>query len=255
MCGDVFSLERVIGFGNRFVIIHAITQKSTRPMKILVIDDHPLFLDGLLQVLQQLGPDVTTAQVGSAESALEYIESNPAVDLILLDINMPGMDGLDLLATLVERELWIPAIVISAHDNPRVILQALDAGALGFIPKHFNTAELLAALNVVLRGEVFLPEPIKARIEQLRRANIKAESSTEKVARDLGLSSRQVRVLEFLVKGYSNRKIAVMLNLSEHTVKSHLKVLFSALKAENRTDCVQKAEELGLITKLPTHQH
>lgn len=107
-------------------------------MKILVIDDHPLFLDGLLQ----------------------------AVDLILLDINMPGMNGLDLLATLVERELWIPAIVISAHDNPRVVLQALDAGALGFIPKHFNTAKLLAAL----KGEVFLPESIKARIDQLRRA-------------------------------------------------------------------------------------
>lgn len=171
MFSGVFSLERVIGFGKRFVIIPVCYysgshSKSREPMKILVIDDHPLFLDGLLQVLQQLGPDVITAQVSNAESALKYIESNPAVDLILLDINMPGMNGLDLLATLVERELWIPAIVISAHDNPRVVLQALDAGALGFIPKHFNTAKLLAAL----KGEVFLPESIKARIDQLRRA-------------------------------------------------------------------------------------
>jgi DNA-binding NarL/FixJ family response regulator len=219
-------------------------------MKILVVDDHPLFLDGLLQVLQQLRPNVTAIQVGNAEEALEYIDTDRAIDLILLDINMPGMDGLDLLATLVERELWIPAIVISAHDNPRVILQALNTGALGFIPKYFNTAELLSALNVVLKGEVFLPEPIKARIDQLRRVNAKTGSLSEKIALDLGLSSRQVRVLECLAKGYSNRKIATILNLSEHTVKSHLKVLFSALKAENRTDCVRKAEEMGLITAI-----
>lgn len=219
-------------------------------MKILVVDDHPLFMDGLLQVLQQLRPNITAIQIGNAEKALEYIETDRAIDLILLDINMPGMDGLDLLATLVERELWIPAIVISAHDNPRVILQALNAGALGFIPKHFNTAELLAALNVVLKGEVFLPEPIKARIDQLRRANTKTDSKSEKVAANLGLSSRQLRVLECLAKGYSNRKIAAILNLSEHTVKSHLKVLFSALKAENRIDCVRKAEELELIATI-----
>jgi two-component system nitrate/nitrite response regulator NarL len=216
--------------------------KARVNVKILVVDDHPLFLDGLLQVLRQLDPNTMTEQVANAEQALSRLASGPEFQLILVDINMPGMDGLDLLAALVERELWIPAVVISAQDDPRIIAAALDAGALGFIPKSFGAAELLDALKKVLAGEVFLPEPVKEQIDRMRR------SSTDSILnKNLGITTRQIRVLELLVKGYSNRKIALTLNLSEHTVKSHLKTLFAILNADNRTACAQKAEELGLV--------
>jgi two-component system, NarL family, nitrate/nitrite response regulator NarL len=217
-------------------------------VKILVVDDHPLFLDGLLQVLRQLDPNTVTEQVVNAEQALNRLVSGSEFQLILVDINMPGMDGLDLLSALVERELWIPAVVISAQDNPRIIAAALDAGALGFIPKSFGASELLDALKRVLAGEVFLPEQIKEQIDRMRR------SSTDSVPnKNLGITARQIRVLELLVKGYSNRKIALTLNLSEHTVKSHLKVLFAVLNADNRTACAQKAEELGLVRQTVRH--
>ncbi len=221
-------------------------------MKILVVDDHPLFLDGLLQVLRQLDPNTVTEQVVNAEQALNRLVSDAEFQLILVDINMPGMDGLDLLSALVERELWIPAVVISAQDNPKTVAAALDAGALGFIPKSFGASELLDALKRVLAGEVFLPEPVKEQIDRLRRSSASTNSGLNK---DLGITARQIRVLELLVKGYSNRKIALTLNLSEHTVKSHLKTLFTILNADNRTACAQKAEELGLIrqTVLPAN--
>lgn len=214
-------------------------------MKILVVDDHPLFLDGLLQVLQQLNPTVSTVQVASAEQALNRLKADPEFQLILADINMPGMDGLDLLSALVEHEFWIPAVVISAQDNPIIIAEALDAGALGFIPKSFGAGELLDALKRVLAGEVFLPDPIKEQIDRMRRSTVNVNSGMK-----LGITTRQLRVLELLVKGYSNRKIALTLNLSEHTVKSHLKVLFSILNVDNRTVCAQKAEELGLVRRV-----
>lgn len=215
-------------------------------MKILVVDDHPLFLDGLLQVLRQLDPHTATEQVTNAEQALDRLKSDEGFQLILVDINMPGMDGLDLLSALVEHEFWIPAVVISAQDNPKVIAEALDAGALGFIPKSFSASELLNALKRVLAGEVFLPDSVKEQIDRMRRSPAHASAFGTKS----GITSRQLRVLELLVKGYSNRRIALTLNLSEHTVKSHLKTLFSILNAENRTACVQKAEELGLIRKV-----
>jgi DNA-binding NarL/FixJ family response regulator len=217
-------------------------------VKILVVDDHPLFLDGLLQVLQQFDSSVSTVQVGSAEEAISRLKADGGdFQLILADINMPGMTGLELLAALVEYEFWIPAVVISAQDNPKIIAEALDAGALGFIPKSFGAAELLDALNKVLAGEVFLPTAIKEQIDRLRRSQDAATGEK------MGVTSRQLRVLELLVKGYSNRKIALALNLSEHTVKSHLKILFSILHVDNRTACAQKAEQLGLVrhTVLP----
>lgn len=214
-------------------------------VKILVVDDHPLFLDGLIQVLRRLDPVTVTEQVSNAEQALARLKADGNFQLILVDINMPGMDGLDLLCALVEHELWVPAVVISAQDNPRVIANALDAGALGFIPKSFGASELLNALKRVMAGEVFLPESIKEQIDRMRRFSPNVESGAK-----LGITARQLRVLELLVKGYSNRKIAVTLNLSEHTVKSHLKALFSILNVDNRTVCVQKAEQLGLVMRV-----
>lgn len=212
----------------------------------MVVDDHPLFLDGLLQVLQQSDKNLVPLQVSSADAALEVLAENPNFDLILVDINMPGMDGIDLLTTLVEREIWVPAVVISAQDNPRSIIQALDAGALGFIPKSFNANQLLGALKQIFQGEVFLPENIAKQIEQLRRAENGKRQHTRN-GEDYGITPRQHRVLQLLVKGYSNRTIATTLNLSEHTVKSHLKSIFANLGTTNRTECVQKAEQLGLV--------
>jgi DNA-binding NarL/FixJ family response regulator len=141
--------------------------------------------------------------------------------------------------------LWIPAVVISAHDNLRIITRALDAGALGFIPKSFGAEQLLGALQKVLKGEIFLPETVRRHIRQLRPADTHVSTA----GHEHGVTPRQIRVLELLAKGYSNRKIALAMNLSEHTVKSHLKTLFAALNADNRTACVHKAEQLGLIFK------
>ncbi len=216
-------------------------------MKILVVDDHPLFLDGLQQVLRLLDDTVTVVQAIDAEEALTHLTPNNDIDLIMVDLNMPGINGIDLLTTLVAREIWTPAVVISAHDDPSSVIQALDAGALAFIPKSFNADELITALRVVLKGGVYLPETMMAQIKHMRRTTGKTQPATENIGDTYGITSRQFRVLELLVKGHSNKQIALILNLTENTVKSHLKSLFAALNTRNRTACVQKAEKLGLV--------
>ncbi len=218
-------------------------------MNILVVDDHPLYIDGLKQVLSQIEGQAEVVQAVSAEQALELIESGDSVfDLLLVDLNMPGIDGLDLLMTLDERELWIPSVMISAQDNAQVIMQALDAGALGFIPKSFGASELLDALHTVFQGKVFLPKGMDQQIERLRRA-VDGKRPVEKAAEDFGITPRQYRVLELMAKGYSNKKVAMTLYLTEHTVKSHVSQLFMALDVDNRTACVQRAVQLGLVQK------
>ncbi len=216
-------------------------------MKILVVDDHPLFLDGLEQVLQLLDQPVTVIQAINGQDAITKLASENEIDLIMVDLNMPGMDGIDLLSTLVEREIWIPAVIISAHDDPNSIIRALDAGALGFIPKSFSAEELLTALKIVFGGGVYLPESMMTQIEHIRRVSNNAQPKTENIGANYGITSRQIRVLELLAKGHSNRQIALILNLTENTVKSHLKSLFAALNTPNRTACAQKAEKLGLV--------
>ena len=205
-------------------------------MKILVLDDHPVFLKGVEYLLSSKIPQVEICSVENADDALSAIH-NEAWDLLLLDINLPIRNGLDLLKDLKQELIPIPTLVMSADIHLDRIEQALDLGALGFIPKAQSGNEMLNAIFKVARKEKFLPIHISDQLNA-RRSQHAAH----------GITPRQTAVLKLIAEGLSNREIATQLNLTEYTVKSHVRSLFEALGCKNRTACVAEARLRGIVS-------
>jgi len=215
-------------------------------MHVLVTDDHQLFLDGIHMLLKKLDPGIVITECNSAEKAVEILESGLTFDLIIIDLCMPGMDGLSVLQRMQRRKVWLPLVVVSGEENLATIRAALDLGALGFIPKTHNSQEMIDALQKILHGDIYIPAEIEEQVEKLGGSRRPDQVSSEPALRT-GITPRQYDVLQLLTKGYSNKQIAYTLFLTEHTVKAHVSALFTALSAKNRTDCVQAARRLGIV--------
>jgi DNA-binding NarL/FixJ family response regulator len=200
-------------------------------LKILVIEDHALVREGLLQALKSLEENVQTLGAQDADSALEVLAGDEEVDLILLDLMLPGTSGMALLGVLRKRYPAVPVVILSALDEPDTVTRALRQGAAGFVPKSSSTEVMLDALRQVLAGEVFLPP-------RLREAASRGGSRGRNVAERYGLSTAQVRVLELLTQGKTNRQIAEMLGLTEGTVKIHFCRIFKRMKVTSRSQAL-----------------
>lgn len=212
-------------------------------MNILVIDDHPLFIDGLGHVLRDLSTATNIIKATSGNAAIEQLTSGVDFDLILLDLNMPFLGGVSLLKRFKADELCIPVVIISSEEQAVSIREALDWGAMGFIPKSYGADKILSALHNVLEGEIYISQDIQTLLDRLP-TTIK---NTEQVQKESGISKKQLEVLHLLAKGHSNEQIATLLHRTEHTVKSHLSALFQILGASSRIECVKIAQERGLI--------
>ncbi len=214
-------------------------------MRILVVDDHPLIREALRQVLKALDRSVELFEAQCAAEALATAAQQSDLDLILLDLALPGAEGLSLLLQLREQHPAVPAVVLSASDQTSTVMQALEAGAMGFIPKNSPCEVLVGALRLVLSGGVYLPPAV------MRNPALPAQSSQREAPsyRDLGLTHRQSQVLALLVQGKPNKLICRELSLAEGTVKIHVTAIFKALKVGNRTQAVIAVSRLGL--KLP----
>jgi DNA-binding NarL/FixJ family response regulator len=206
-------------------------------MRILIVDDHRLFIDGLRLILDKLDPDAQIIESTTAHGAIDLLEAGEEFDLILMDLQMPDLGGLSILQRMQERGAWLPIVVVSAEESLHVIRAALEAGALGFIPKSQSSQQMLSALTRILEGDIFVPADIEKALERPAR----------KSANVSGITRRQHDVLRLLAEGYSNRQIATTLVLSEHTVKAHVSALLVALGACNRTDCVRVARQRGML--------
>lgn len=216
-------------------------------MKLLAIDDHRLFLDGLVHVLQSLQEPVEVTACTSAIDALQILQNAENVDLILVDLRMPKLGGLEFLKCLQVQHLHIPVVVLSANDTAADIHQALALGAVGFIPKSYSSQEMLAALQKIFAGEVFIPENMQMQIARIQHVEVGQTPVMESGLNRIGVTRRQREVLKLVARGYTNKEIAVAMNLSESTVKSHIYTLFKTLHAESRTECVNNAMKIGLI--------
>lgn len=206
-------------------------------MRILIVDDHRLFLDGLRLILDKLDPDAQIIESTTAHGAIDLLEAGDEFDLILMDLQMPDLGGLSILQRTQERGAWLPIVVVSAEESLHVIRAVLEAGALGFIPKSQSSQQMLSALTRILEGDIFVPADIEKELERPVR----------KSANVSGITRRQHHVLRLLAEGYSNRQIATTLVISEHTVKAHVSALFATLGACNRTDCVRVAQQRGML--------
>lgn len=212
-------------------------------MKILVVDDHPLIRAAVRHVLTQLEADVEVHEAQDCVAALALVEMHSDLTLVLLDLHLPGMDGLDALTILRERYPEIPVVVLSSADDRESVLQALDRGAMGFIPKSSSNAVMVSALRLVLSGGVYLPLEVLA-APGAQAAVTPVVSASRPVA--LGLTERQTQVLALMVQGKPNKLICRELGVAERTVKVHITAILKALKVSNRTQAVIAAGRLGL---------
>ena len=213
-------------------------------MKILLVDDHALFREGLAELLKALDPEVQTLQAADANAAMEQTKLNVDIDLVLLDLHMPGPSGLDLLRALKEDLPSVPVVVLSSDETRGSVLRALDKGAMGYIPKSSNSKVMTQALRLVLVGGIYLPAVVVQGDAERHAAN--PQVSAAPGLSDLGLTPRQMDVLRCLLRGMSTKLMCRELKLQEGTVKSHVQAVFNALNVRTRTQAVLVASQRGV---------
>ena len=196
-------------------------------------------------LLRSLDAGLDMDEASNAAQALELLAARN-YDLVLLDLKMPGLNGMDALAALRAAVPGTPLVVLSAEDDPGVVRAAIEGGAMGFIPKSSTPEVLIQALRLVLAQGVYLPpavlaaaHPAPAPMPSPAQAGVSADTLP-------GLTPRQMDVLRCIIKGKANKVIARELDVSEGTVKAHLSAVFMALGAHNRTEAVYAAAKLGL---------
>ncbi len=206
-------------------------------MKILHADDHPLFREGMGFFLKLLDTQVVALEAGNLQSALDKLALESPVDLMLLDLEMPGMNGLEGFYTIRRRYPDLRIAIVSGVSDARIIRALIDGGARGYIPKLSGSEQLMDALRRILQGEIYLPDALFIPASGSAAADDKASP----------LTFRQQEILPLLAEGMPNKRIAVMLGVTEGTIKQHLKDLFRRLGASNRTQAIKEARRLGLL--------
>jgi DNA-binding NarL/FixJ family response regulator len=196
---------------------------------IVIVDDHPLFRDALKQTLAASFKDLRLSEAGSLEE-LSAVMDQGGVDLVLLDLTMPGVQGFSGLMYLRAANPQIPVVIVSANENPSVIRRCLEFGASGFIPKSMPVTRIREAIGAILNGEFWVPEEIDLGQSTGRNAKVVERLST--------LTPQQFRVLMMLGEGLLNKQIAYQLGVSEATVKAHVSAILQKLGVESRTQAV-----------------
>jgi two-component system nitrate/nitrite response regulator NarL len=207
-------------------------------MKLLVVDDHPLVRAGVVATLQgQLAASVMLEAADGVE-ALAHLEAHTDVTAVVLDLRMAGMAGLALLEQLRRHHPQLPTLVLSSSEDPEDVRRVLKAGARGYCPKSAQAGTLLAALRLVISGEVYVP-PFMA---------LAPEPAAGEAADPSGLTPRQREVLQELCLGRSNKQIANALGMQEKTVKGHVSAIFRCLNVVHRLQAVEVARAAGLVS-------
>jgi DNA-binding NarL/FixJ family response regulator len=207
---------------------------------IIIADDHPLFREALTHAIRNCIADANIVEADSLDSLQRVVAENEGADLLLLDLNMPGVVGFSALAYIRSTYETLATVIVSATDDPSVIRRAIQHGASGFIPKSSSITDIEAAIGAVLQGELWLPPGTVLHDQKLggAEADVAAALST--------LTPHQFRVLLMLSQGLMNKQIAYQLGVSEATVKAHVTAVLRKLKVSNRTQAVLALQKLTL---------
>jgi DNA-binding NarL/FixJ family response regulator len=208
-----------------------------RGVKLLIVDDHPLFRDGLAALLRQAGERTATLQAASTEDALRLADEQ-TIDAVFMDLMMPGLSGESAVREFGRRHPDLPVIVMSSSESASDVRRVLNAGARGYIPKSATAQTVVSALNLVLAGDTYVPPLLVAATAE------PADASAQDRARSLAqLTGRQVDVLRHLKDGLTNKEISARLGIAEKTVKVHIAAIFKALNVVNRTQAAKFLHE------------
>ncbi len=204
--------------------------------------------EGVAAALESLGHDVNVISAADSEQGLTAAAANPDIDLVLLDLALPGMSGLGLISALHQRFPSLPVVVLSAMEDPENVRHAIAAGAMGFVPKSAQTRVLIEVLQQVLEGNVSVPSILGSAGLGGAAASGTTAAGTSTEPDVALLTLRQLEVLSRLCQGKTNKQVATELGLSEKTVKAHVTAIFKVLGVVNRTQAVLVARRIGMIT-------
>ena len=206
-----------------------------RRLNVLLVDDHRLMLEAMRVSLESEGDIAVVGEADSGAHVLNLVgQTGP--DVVLLDVRMPGVDGLTVLEQLRERYPSVAVVMFSGIDDPALVRAALERGAAAFVLKHVEPRDLAAAVRQVVNGAIFRPLDLLGSVKQEARESV-------------GLSKRELSILEALQSGGSNHEIAKELFLAEQTVKFHLTNIYRKLGVSTRTEAVRYAYANGLLER------
>ncbi len=217
-------------------------------MRVLLADDHPLFLDGLTTLLTNRGIEV----VGTARDGLEAIEKARALnpDLILMDIHMPRLNGLAATRLIKKEQPHVKIVMLTISDNDEDLFEAIKSGACGYLLKADESQEFFELLSGVMRGEVSLSAGLANRVlEEFARQGGVSQSLEGAARKEEALTSRQVEVLALIAQGLTYKEVGKKLFLTEHTIKYHMGEIIERLQLENRRQAIEYARRMKLERK------
>ncbi len=206
----------------------------------LIADDHPLFREALQAALNPFFDDMKIIESDSLPSTLKAIKNHPEIDLILLDLNMPGSDNYYGLTSVIDKAANTPIIVVTASDNEESVNIAMHFGARGYIPKTFNSRKMAHVIMTVLDGGKFIPE------KYIDKIGVNAPDLMTSIEHVKGLTPKQLRVLRCLKEGKMNKQIAEELFVTEATVKAHISAIFKKFNVSSRTQVVLLVDKIDL---------
>jgi DNA-binding NarL/FixJ family response regulator len=204
-----------------------------RNVKILLIDDHALFRAGMKYVLQELASDVTVTEASNCQHAIVELEKNNDFNLILLDLDMPGISGFACISQIILHAKGCPVVILSADDRHDTIQQTARYGIQGYILKSTDAEEMLPLLKKVLNGQSIIPT-------NLNSSGVRENLEPTK------LTARQKEILSLIVQGKSNKQIAAILGITEGTTRIHVTTIFKSLNVRSRSEAVYKALNLDI---------
>ena len=217
--------------------------------QVLIADDHPLFREAIARVIDDGFPGSTLLEASDLDTALAMAGRHDDLDLVLLDLNMPGMQGLGGLVQLRNLFPTLPAVIVSAEEEKRVILQTITYGAVGFITKSTPRKQMIQALEQVLAGSIYLPaDIIRAGAGDEGAASRREPDDLSEVLATL--TRKQLQVFERMSRGESNKVIAYQLNIAESTVKAHVSAILRKLGATNRVQAILSAGDIDFTAYL-----
>lgn len=216
---------------------------STASCKIVIADDHPLFRSALCQAIRQGLGDVTLLECDSIKKLEETLATQADIDLVLLDLHMPGANGFSGLVLVRREHPEIPVVIVSASEELNIIHRAIDYGASGFIPKSADLPTIGKAIESVLQGNIWLPDKVSESQLSDNERNQEEKVFAERIRT---LTPQQLRVFMMLTKGLLNKQIASEVSVSEATVRTHMTAIFRKLGVRNRTQAVLAANYLTI---------
>ncbi|PPI81524.1 DNA-binding response regulator [Marinobacter flavimaris] len=209
------------------------TKGRASKVRILVSDDHELIRDGISILLKKLLDNPTVLEAETGDEAISIAEDHRDLDLAVIDLSLPGVNGLPMVSKLCQLLPETPILILSASADRNLVLKTIESGASGFVYKSLGTTVLEDALQMVLAGGVFIPPLVE-------------DEDTELT----GITPRQRQILELLAQGKSNKEMANTLHISANTIKNHLAKLYDQFSVSNRTQAVMKAQELTSGTSM-----